>query len=635
MINMNDSMKDDPIVSDIQMEHLKEYIDKVSILAVRLCGITGNNINMHRWQGYFNQIRGNIQCEQMILFVGNFGSGKSTLANVLLDEENLLPVAAKPCTSIVTEVRIKKTGMGHIARAFDLSTMKPGKDVDYEEMKSLIDGSNGDTGIAHKVHHVELDYDLEQAHDLENHPLSALEALNVKLVDCPGYGSPYFINDDIIGEYISRASHTFWLSDGTRYGGPKDEDRLKRIRNRTTRLIPVITKSDELNDAKREEITEDFKEHFRSVFRVWIEPCFVSAMDWINAKNLDNELQAQSGRMEKEARDKEEKKIAELKRESGIYKLMQEISKCARPVEVKRSKIKNSLCDFDMLIKEILKNAQDNEKLWYNKASNEMGWKKDSRYAKLDSINRDVGIYINEEAERAGDEIEAAVIVKLASLSAEQKGDVNAQQDIIQKALLEGVEKREERWKEIINSKYEDLIKEYEKDFIKDGLKLTLEKIPIDRERIIKVFAKKPKETAAGILGAALIAGTFLSGGTLPIAVGIGSAIGAIAVIYSGSKLAPDLYKEISDSKKDREEKLRSSLRKKVKLLGFSSLIKDMLDNYHENIYKACKTNYNEEVEPMLDKMNACKKIKDEISDLMEKINDHLGEFLDKRKGLT
>ena len=73
----------------------------------------------------------------------------------------------------------------------------------------MVDGPTGAIGESAAYHHIELNYDISQS---ESQCLRQHCDAGVTIVDAPGYGSPYYSNDEIIEEYISKASHTFWIN---------------------------------------------------------------------------------------------------------------------------------------------------------------------------------------------------------------------------------------------------------------------------------------------------------------------------------------------------------------------------------------------------------------------------------------
>ncbi|MHC6204536.1 dynamin family protein [Breznakiellaceae bacterium SP9] len=260
---------------------LRRAVDSTPYLVESLCNMREAIYEIQRedWLTKIQGINANIKSDQILLFIGPFSSGKSTFVNALLGE-SLLPTADKPCTSVVTELSFVSGG-GHRGKTFNYDGTV--QENDYDELLKMIDGPRGAVGQVSQYHHIELIFDVTELDDWEHHPLAQLKNLNVKIVDCPGYGSPYFTNEDVIEEYISKASFTFWMSPADKFGGSLAERKLSQIKKKTTALIPVFTMADKVNDVQKQQATEDFFDHLGSLFKNK-DPIFVSALKYNEAK---------------------------------------------------------------------------------------------------------------------------------------------------------------------------------------------------------------------------------------------------------------------------------------------------------------------------------------------------------------
>jgi len=285
--------------------------------------------------------------EQTILLVGSFSAGKSTLINALLGE-NLLPTASSPCTSVTTEINFIRGG-GHRGRIVEFSGDAIEK-TDYNELvKTMLDDSS--KGVFLHTRHVELFFDVEQLSD-ENHFLSGLEKMGAKIVDCPGYDSPYFAIEDITEEYMRKSNCIFWVSSAKQFGNASDVRRLSLIKKKAHRIIPVITMADLVDDAQREQIKEKFFEHLAVFFPVYKEPRFVSAHKWIEAQGLRKQL---NNHPSGEERSKAREKLESLEMEANLQQIVKDIMWGGQLGHCADSKLKTALHDLSSLFKDIHK----------------------------------------------------------------------------------------------------------------------------------------------------------------------------------------------------------------------------------------------------------------------------------------
>lgn len=282
-------------INDVKMRTIQNAVVKCQDYVNELCSIREDTyaVKSQAWLEEIAKIKQDIESEQMLLFIGPYSSGKSTFINALLGE-NILPTSSQACTSVITELTFEADNQGSRGRIF----FKDGRTEEglFDELVKIIDGPTGAIGRVAQIHHIELVYDLEglkkgpNGYDWEQFPtLVALKNLHVKIVDCPGYGSPYTTNEELINEYISRASFTFWLSPADKLGGAAAERILSQIRKRTATLIPVITMADKVDEHQKEQVVDDFQEHIGQLFQ-YKEPRFISSFLYNEAMTLQKEL---------------------------------------------------------------------------------------------------------------------------------------------------------------------------------------------------------------------------------------------------------------------------------------------------------------------------------------------------------
>ena len=305
-----------------KIEVLKDSIHKINSEMLRLTNIREeiHSINREKWSEKIRSIKDDLGAKQMLLFIGPYSSGKSSFVNAILGED-ILPTASKPCTSVCTELRFKNDGTGHVGRAIKKDGTATETEYDFNTLMKMIDGPTGAIGQCASFHHIELEYDIAQLKK-ENVNLALLCEAEVTIVDCPGYESPYACSEDIIDEYISKATHTFWMNPVTKFGGSAEVAKIKNLRQKTTTLIPVFTKADlKPDEDDRDELRETYTNTIGGLFR-HKEPIFTSALKWKEGSALLKE----KGKLDND--------VDALFKESGIYQLLSVLSNVTKNTEM-------------------------------------------------------------------------------------------------------------------------------------------------------------------------------------------------------------------------------------------------------------------------------------------------------------
>lgn len=168
------------------------------------------------WLNCLRETAIDLSGDTQMVFIGEFSSGKSTFVNALLGT-NILPTASKPCTSVVTEVQLVSDGLGHRGNIVYLGVITS-EELEYDRIIKLIDGSTGVIGKMASIHHVELKYDISNLSN-DASPLTFLERAKIKLIDTPGFNSPYGMNEDVVMEYLEKSKYSFWFFPSDKIGG--------------------------------------------------------------------------------------------------------------------------------------------------------------------------------------------------------------------------------------------------------------------------------------------------------------------------------------------------------------------------------------------------------------------------------
>ena len=254
----------------------------------KICGTDGFDdeypFKQEEWNHGFQKIRTELNDQIVLLFIGPFSSGKSTFVNALIGKD-ILPTNDSPCTAVITEIQFKKGG-DHSAKIYRKDGSEP-EDCEFTRVIDIINGPTGAVGDTASYHHIVLELDTEQLEDKSYEQFVG----KVKIVDCPGYGSRYYSNEEVIADYMQSSNFTFWMSSCKKFGGFVAKQYLTEIKRKTQTLIPVITKSDLItNEKDREKIRENFIKELGDLFKMK-QIVFVSSVKWQESRKLKKSLE--------------------------------------------------------------------------------------------------------------------------------------------------------------------------------------------------------------------------------------------------------------------------------------------------------------------------------------------------------
>ena len=446
----------DDVLYEKSISALKETVYKVKYLIDPICKIREDRKELieAKWQEKVTQIEKDIKSEQMLLFIGQYSSGKSTFVNALLGE-HILPTAASPCTSVVMELSFKEGG-GPKGKLF----LRDGKVVEEDDIKTIMDLVNGPRGAVGRVmniHHIELVFDITTVEDWESHPLTVLKNLGIKVVDCPGYNSPYLMREDAIEEYIQRASFTFWMSPADNFGGSFAESKLKDIKKKASALIPVITMSDKIDKAQRQQVTEDFAQYLAPLFPKYKNPRFVSAYKYFEAVELAKKLSKDRNSISREETEKIQEKIDRLKEEAGLENIYGDMILAGEKKQVADAKIRSALFDLNELLKDMGKTVEKDLDYWKTEAD-KIGWSESDEYKRLNEIKKEVDNWIKTESKSAADILETTIIKEIVDYSMQVKGKIESSrvQYIVMNIWEQEINNHKQDWAEYLYRKYKE-----------------------------------------------------------------------------------------------------------------------------------------------------------------------------------
>ena len=579
------------------------------------------------WSQKLSQIKATLQDDNYFLFIGRFSSGKSSFINSLLGID-LLPTAPVPCTAVVTEVRFSK----NCGRKWGCVVYQNGErdEKDQEELKDIIQGRKHIENGA--IHHIELILDVNELGENKDSFNSLID--KVVLVDCPGFDSPYRFSEDILNEYVEKASFTFYLLPSNDFGGFSEVARLTNMRKKTATLIPLISKSDLIEDEEeKERIIEDFAKALSGKFNDLI-PIFISTFkykEWFRKADSCKEQIALGTLSESDLSE-----LNRLRLESGINQVFDEIGSKSKDSELNEKKVESVLYDFNELVDDLHRSAINEEKYW-RKELDKIGYDIDGKtYKKLEDNNKAIDCYISEQSKSVSQELKRNIVMGLSSLLSE-KG--HPAKDDISRIFIE-------KFDDIIN-KYSPVWTRRFKEYF-DGLTIAhsmddpkfvipdFRNLPIPFSHIpagiIEGISKSGAESIMiSLLGGGLIASKAaiatagLIGGALSVLAGIA---GVALLAYVGIKNINPIKDGIAHQKEKNDQKVQnaiSSILDNDNRLNFEDAIKSALLKYKETINQAFKNSMDNDKAQKLQNYERSVEIKEELEIIQNNLNQQVG----------
>ncbi len=541
------------------------------------------------WNHRFQNITTELNDQIVLLFIGPFSSGKSTFVNALIGKD-ILPTNDSPCTAVITEIQFKKGG-DHSAKIFRKGQEEDPEECDFSKVIDIINGPTGAVGDTASYHHIVLELDTEQ---LENKCYEQFVG-KVKIVDCPGYGSKYYSNEDVINDYIQSSNFTFWMSPYDKFGGTVAKDYLSVIKRKTQTLIPVITKSDKVKDEnKREKIRESFQKELGDFFKVR-SISFVSAVKWQEGRRLQKSLEKNREKLSEKEIEDYQSKIKKLIDDSGINNVMGQMMNSVDKKNINEAKIalgKTALLD---LLKEIKKVADDELRRW-DKALKETGVdikSIDNKYSRIDGVKKDIDKWIKDNVKEFSDTLNIKIVSELSKCDKPTKNEISER---INNVLKEEQPKINAKLKDKLQKSYKQFLGEFRisADDIEqldfggmsfDDIVILFEPIKNVLFAIFEALKSSGGPTViTGATGSGLLVSIPAISKLSVLGIGIGSGLATVASIAGVALLGiaivtmiPDFAEKVKKfrnrSKEERENELRNLL-----AIGFKEKIQPGLE---------------------------------------------------------
>ena len=602
---------------------LRDAANKLRVMCDELCDVRPElyKINRAEWNEDIENITNQIAAKQMLLFIGPFSSGKSSFINALL-QEDILPTSNRPCTSVVTELRFVDGG-GNRGFAVRKDNEQTEEECDFNELLKMIDGPTGAIGESAAYHHIELYYDVSET---ESSCLKSLCKAGVTIVDCPGFGSPYYSNEDVVEEYLAQASHTFWINPVDRMGGIGDYKRLSEIKKKTTKLIPIMSKSDLIkSESDKDSIRDAYVETIGSLFRSK-EPIFCSAIKYKEGVEILKKSRKES------LSDEEQEKVDTLFLESGISNVFAALIDSIGEKEIAESKVIVAYHDLTDLVSRLSRSADRELKYWRDELRAK-GFEEE-RNSSLEEARELVANWIERESERVGKQLDNEITETVMNYFEQCGKDFNSYylQDQVMSVWGDKISNNSRSWSERIVGTYKERqrldISSDDKDFeLPSALKESqmMNDINDMRDIVFQTIGEcGPKTAIEGGIGAAAIAGSvaingagFSGAGILAAAVGV---VGGVLIGVAALAAIP-VYTRHAKAKKDaRLRDVEKKLKKWLESLRMGPSIHLLLSKQNEALFEKLEKAQQKVAEELLDKKNVCEKVKRSLVEMADSL---------------
>ncbi|MBO7461874.1 MAG: dynamin family protein [Bacteroidales bacterium] len=619
-------------ISEKKLELIERNVDKLPGYIERLSKKRPDQYEFKEaeWKIKCNKIRNILNEKSYFLFIGRFSSGKSSFINALMGRD-ILPTNSKPTTAVVTEVIFKEEGITNGIVYY--------KDDRFEQKSKaeILEIIKGKTKInVGSVHHVCLSISINDK-EFESCKEAFMSLVDkVVLVDSPGFDSPYKFSEDVLYEYVEKSSFTYYFLPADDFGNISETRRLRNIRKHTATLIPVISKSDTINDSDdKNVIIESFEKQFADIFPDKKEPIFVSTFKF---KEYQAKLKEWEDKIESDSlTDEENRVLRELEYQAGVEHVSGEMASDAKQSALNQKKIDSVKFEFDTIIEQILDSVRKEENYWQNELKKINYDFESQEYKDLERANKQIGNWINDQAKEVSKSLKDIIVIEVTNHYNETSGHPNV--DIIKNIYNESFGKILNDNKSKWIKKFEEYFKDVSADF--NG-NVTIEPPKIDFglpggvliDTVSGGAKAEPVLLAAGgatLLGThSLIASltidavvTTISIGAIlaPIASFAGIALLGVAVVkgYAPMKKA---YKEAKENReKEIQRKVDGLLSKNT---NFEAVISKFLNDHREKVYSSAINSRNSDKATKFANYEDCQDLRKTLETLGTNLNDKI-----------
>ncbi len=584
------------------------------------------------WRGKCNEMKTILGQPSYFLFIGKFSSGKSSFVNALIGKD-ILPTNSRPTTAVVTEVVFKREGVtnGNVHYIDD----------DREETKSkeeILEIIQGKTKInIGAVHHVTLSININDksfGEDFEENFRPLVD--KVVLVDCPGFDSPYKFSENVLYEYVVKSSFTYYFFPADDFGSLDEIKRLKKIRNNTATLIPIISKRDKIENKDAEnEIRECFEKMLADSFPEK-EPVFVSTFKF--KEKQAKELEFQEKIISDTLSDEEQRLLNDLEQESGVQKMFNVMTSAANRNALNQQKIASVKLEFNDTVSEIKASAQKELEYWERELVNKIHYDFDSKeYKDLNRSNELIKGWIENQAVEASKKLKNDIVIKVTNHLSETSGHPKEAviKEIYNNCFNDLFSANKEKWTKQFNEYFKEvsLCFNGESNFEPPKIDFGLS-VGYLFEGILNGVKAEPILWAAGgatLLGAkSIVASLTIDAMVTSIAIGsvlapIVATAGIALLGVAGVKGFNPMRNAIKESKAKREREIQS----KVDYLlsqntNFMEVIHKVLEAHREMVYEQAFNARKSEKDRMLANYDDSKNLVETLDTLQNNLNDKI-----------
>ena len=614
-------------ISQKKLDLIERNVDKLPDYIERLSAKRPDQYEIKKaeWTIKRNKIRNILDQKSYFLFIGRFSSGKSSFVNALMGKD-ILPTNSKPTTAVVTEVIFKEEGLTNGVVCYN--------DDERTEQKSkseILEIIQGKTKInIGSVHHVCLSINInDQEFESSKETFKPLVD-KVVLVDCPGFESPYKFSEDVLYEYVEKASFTYYFLPADDFGNINEIKRLRNIRKKTATLIPLISKADliESQDEKIEKI-ESFEKTLADAFPSK-QPIFVSTFKFKEYQGKVKEWEEKI--LNDTLSEAENKVLTELEIQAGIYQVSGEMSSDAKQSELNKKKIDSVKFEFDEIVNQILDSARKEENYW-NRELSKINYDFESQeYKDLVKSNYAIKSWIDEQAKDVSRTLKNKLVVEVTNHVNQTKGSPNptAIKNIFKECFDNILEENKDKW----DKKFREYFNEISESFNGElDFKIPDFNFGVPGSYILKGIVDGIAKSGSDVVFMALGGGTLIGAEAAIASITlIGSVLAPIAVIGGTALLTVAGFKGINpirDAIKTRKEKQDLEIQREVdnllsKNTNFEAIISQFLNAHREVVYDKAVSLRESDKNVKLSNYEDCKELRETLETLVINLNDKI-----------